>query len=107
VENKFIPDYLHGASPRTSSRTGPDAGSAVNYGLPEVRDKVFRIFQDVCTRYDVDGIEMDFYRHPVYFKPQMTGEPVTQEHCDMMTGLLRRIRAMTIDVGQETGTPQC
>ncbi len=79
--------------------------SAVNYAIPEVRDKVFRILADVCKRYDVDGIELDFYRHPVYFKPQMTGEPVTQEHCDMMTDLLRRLRAMTEEQGLRRGRP--
>jgi len=79
--------------------------SAVNYGLPEVREKVFRILQDVCTRYDVDGLEFDFFRHPVYFKPQMTGDPVTQEHCDMMTDLLRRVRKMVDDEGVRRGRP--
>jgi hypothetical protein len=37
--------------------------SAVNYELPAVRNKVFEILKDVCTRYDVDGIELDFFRH--------------------------------------------
>lgn len=79
--------------------------SAVNYGLPEVREKVFRILQDVATRYAVDGLELDFFRHPVYFKPQMTGEPVTQEQCDMITELLRRVRAMTVEVAAKRGRP--
>lgn len=98
------PDYLMGRS-TDEFPYGGGRWSAVNYGLPEVRDKVFRIFRDVCTRYDVDGIEMDFYRHPVYFKPQMTGEPVTQEHCNMMTDLVRRVRSMTIDVAKKRGRP--
>ena len=46
--------------------------------LPEVREKVFRIFRDVCMRYDVDGIEMDFFRHPLYFREMMLGEPVSR-----------------------------
>ncbi len=86
-------------------RHGGGRWSAVNYGLPEVREKVFRILRDVCTRYDVDGIELDFFRHPVYFKPQMTGKPVTQEQCDQMTDLLRRVRAMTEEVAQKRGRP--
>ena len=72
--------------------------SALDYGQPEVRDKTFRILQDVATRYDVDGLELDFFRHPVFFRPQMTGDPVTQTHCDMMTGLVRRVRQMVDDV---------
>jgi hypothetical protein len=79
--------------------------SAMNYALPEVRDKVFRIFKDVATRYDVDGVELDFWRHPVYFKPQMTGKPVRQEHCDMMTELLRRVREMADAQAKKRGRP--
>lgn len=98
------PEYLMGTK---ESKFPHDGGrwSAVNYGLPEVRDKVSRILRDVATRYDVDGLELDFYRHPVYFKPQMTGEPVTQEDCDLMTDLLRRVRAMTVDVAAKRGRP--
>ncbi|MCC6695994.1 MAG: family 10 glycosylhydrolase [Candidatus Hydrogenedentes bacterium] len=98
------PEYLMGKKGEKFPHGG-GRWSAVDYGLPEVRDKVFRIFADVSTRYDVDGIEMDFFRHPVYFKPQMTGEPVTQEHCDMMTDLIRRVRAMTEEVGLKRGRP--
>jgi hypothetical protein len=53
----------------------------------------------------VDGVELDFFRHPVYFKPQMTGHPVEQEHCDHMTDLLRRVREMTERVGAKRGQP--
>ncbi len=98
------PEYLMGEKGEKFPHGG-GRWSAVNYGLPEVRDKVFRIFADVCARYDVDGIEMDFFRHPVYFKPQMTGEPVTQEHCDEMTELIRRVRIMTEMIGRQRGRP--
>jgi hypothetical protein len=101
---KDHPEYLMGKKGEKFA-AGGGRWSAVNYGLPEVRDKVFRILKDVATRYDVDGIEMDFFRHPVYFKPQMLGEPVTQEHCDMMTDLLRRVRAMTEGVAARRGRP--
>ena len=79
--------------------------SALNYARPAVRDKVFCILEDVCTRYDVDGVELDFFRHPVYFPPQITGGVVTEEHCDQMTALLRRIRKMTEDVGLTRNRP--
>jgi len=86
-------------------KKGRKLWSAVNYARPEVRDKVFRILQDVATRYDVDGLELDFFRHPVFFKPQTAGKPAAQEHCDMMTGLLRRVRQMTERVAAERGRP--
>jgi len=98
------PEYMMGEKGEKFPHGG-GRWSAVNYGLPEVRDKVFRILRDVATRYDVDGLELDFYRHPVYFKPQMTGDPVTQEQCDLMTGLLRQLRAMTVEVAAARGRP--
>jgi hypothetical protein len=98
------PEYLMGRK-EDKFPHGGHRWSAVNYGMPEVRDKVFRILQDVAARYEVDGIELDFFRHPVYFKPQMTGAPVTQEHCEMMTDLLRRVRAMTVEVAVKRGRP--
>ena len=79
--------------------------SSLDYGRSEVRDRAFEILRDVARRYDVDGLELDFFRHPIYFRPQMTGEPVTQGHCDLMTGLLRRVRAMTIEQETWRGRP--
>ncbi len=98
------PEYLVGKQDQ-KPRYGCGRWSSVDYGRAEVRDKVYRILADVCTRYDVDGIEMDFFRHPVVFKPQVTGQPVTQAHCDLMTGLVRRVREMTERVGAKRGRP--
>jgi hypothetical protein len=84
---------------------GFDRWSALDYGFPETREKVSRILRDVCTRYDVDGVELDFDRHPHYFRRQMFGEPVTQEDCCKMTGLLRRVREMTDERGRARGRP--
>ncbi len=101
---KEHPQLLMGTS-ADKFRYGGRRWSAVNYGLPQVREKVFRILSDVATRYDIDGLELDFFRHPVYFKPQMTGQPVTQEHCDMMTELLKRVRTMADEVAAKRGRP--
>ncbi len=97
-------EYLMGTR-ESKYKHGGGRWSAVNYERPEVRDKVFRILKDVASRYNVDGLELDFYRHPVYFKPQMTGDPVTQEQCDLMTGLLRRLREMTAEIAAQRNRP--
>lgn len=101
---KDHPDLLMGQTGQKFPHGG-HRWSAVNYALPEAREKIFRILQDVATRYDVDGLELDFWRHPVYFKQQMTGQPVTQEQCDLMTDLLRRVRAMTDSRAEQRGRP--
>ena len=98
------PEYLVGKQ-KLRYPYGCNRWSSVDYGLEPVRDKVYRILEDVCTHYDVDGIELDFFRHPVLFREQMVGKPITQEHCDKMTALMRRIREMTERVGRERGKP--
>jgi hypothetical protein len=97
-------DYLVGTKGKELPY-GANRWTSVDFGIAGVRDKVFRILNEVCERYDVDGIELDFFRHPVLFRPQMTGNPVTQEHCDLMTGLLRRVRKMTEAVAQRRQRP--
>ena len=69
--------------------------SAWDYAHQEVRNRVFALFEDVCLRYDVDGIEMDFMRHLPHFKINGEGTDCTQKERNMMTKLLRRIRKMT------------
>jgi len=79
--------------------------SALNYSLPEVREHIFLIIQEVCQRYDVDGIELDFERSPIYFPPTLDMLPVEQKHLNMMTDLLRQIREMTVTVALKRGRP--
>lgn len=79
--------------------------SAVDYEKQQVRDKVLEILTDVCSRYDIDGVELDFFRFPVFFKPQLYGQPVTQQHCDMMTDLVKKVRVMTENVSLKRGRP--
>jgi uncharacterized lipoprotein YddW (UPF0748 family) len=35
--------------------------------IPEVRDYYFSILRELCTNYDVDGVELDFQRYPKFF----------------------------------------
>ncbi len=72
--------------------------SAVNYEMSKVRNRMYQIFKRICTKHDIDGIEMDFYRHPIYFKNQMFGKPVTDRQRNIMTGFIRKVRRMTEQV---------
>jgi len=79
--------------------------TAVDYGKQEIRDQQYEIIRDVCQRYDVDGIELDFMRQPIFFRPTMEGRPVAQEQIDIMTDFLARVRAMTEQAGKDRGKP--
>ena len=98
------PDWLvgkpDGAYPYACGRW-----SALDYGIPAVREQTYALLADVAARYDVDGLELDFFRHPVLFRQQLTGEPVTAEHRAMMTDLIRRIRTMADEVAEARGRP--
>lgn len=86
-------------------RTPHGRWSSVNYAQPEIRDLAFRFIEEVCRNYDVDGVELDFFRHMCYFSSVAHGGTATQEDRDAMTELLRRVRAMTEEVGLQRGRP--
>jgi len=99
---KDHPEWLMG-TPEKRPANGP--WTAVDYGQPEIRDLAFKFFEEVCNNYDVDGVQMDFFRHLVYFRPHAEGRPVGQAELDMMTELIRRIRVMADEVGAKRGRP--
>lgn len=96
------PEYLLGGY-REKLKHGSWAG--VNYALPEIRELAFRYVEEVCRNYDVDGVELDFFRHPVFFKSTTRGEPATADEIAGMTAMMRRIRAMADEVGRARGRP--
>ena len=79
--------------------------SGLDFSFPEVRDHVFANIEEVAHNYDVDGIEMDFFRHYPFFRPTRDMLPVEAEHLEMMTGLVRRVRQLADEVGERRGRP--
>ncbi|MCC6681860.1 MAG: hypothetical protein IT445_13255 [Phycisphaeraceae bacterium] len=88
-----------------SFERGYKSWTLLRYDRPEVRDLIFRLIQEVCNNYDIDGVELDFWRHPAYFVEPLQGKPVPQEKMDQMTELWRRVRHMTEEVGLKRGRP--
>ena len=43
--------------------------TGLNYAFPEVRTHMSRIIFELIERFDIDGIELDFMRHPAFFRP--------------------------------------
>lgn len=99
---KDHPEYLLGTREKPPPH-GP--WSAVDYAQPEVREYVFGHLQDVCSRYDVDGIEFDFFRQLTCFKSLAWGKQVSQEERDTMTELLGRVREMMDEIGRNRQRP--
>lgn len=87
------------------ARTPHGRWSSVNYAIPEIRDLAFRYIEEVCANYDVDGIELDFFRHLCYFPSTARGGRASDEEREAMTSLIRRLRAMTEEIGLRRGRP--
>lgn len=97
------PAWLIG-SPTQKPKHG--AWSAVDFTRDEIRDLALRYTEEVCRNYDVDGVEIDFIRHPVFFKrAAQTGTECNDDERRLMTGLMRRVRTMTESEGLRRGRP--
>ena len=96
------PEWLMGSKEK---RPKYGAWSAVDFGVPEIRDLAFRYCEEVCQNYDVDGIELDFFRHAFFFKCSGKGAACGAAELDQMTSLMQRIRKMTEEVGRKRGRP--
>lgn len=77
----------------------------VDYAHPEVRDLMVETFKEVLAGYDVDGVDLDFLRHPAFFPETRLFKPVARPHLEMMTGMVGRIRAEVLAAGRRKGRP--
>ncbi len=97
------PEWLIG-SPTQKPKFG--AWSAVDFTRDEIRALAFRYVEEVCQNYAVDGIEIDFFRHPVFFgRAAQTGTACDDTEHGLMTDLIRRILTMTEREGLRRGRP--
>ncbi|MBN2025037.1 MAG: hypothetical protein JW809_19830 [Pirellulales bacterium] len=96
------PEWLMGS---LTDRPAHGAWSAIDYGVAEVRSLALAYVEEVCENYDIDGVELDFFRHPFYFRSHTSGGKATQADRDQMTQLIRDIRTMTERVGLERERP--
>ncbi len=77
----------------------------VDYAHPEVRDLVVETFKEVLAGYDVDGVDLDFLRHPAFFPETRLFKPVTRPHLEVMTDMVGRIRAEVLAASRRKGRP--
>ncbi len=79
--------------------------AAFDYSHPEVRQFILALAEDVLSRYDVDGIELDFERNPPFFKSFYEGGSASEEETKAMTQLVRDIRHTSEIVGLRKKKP--
>ena len=72
----------------------------LNYERPEVREHYVKLIREVCSRYDLDGLELDFQRFWLYF-------PTGREHegTKLMMGFMEQARAATREAAKRLKHP--
>jgi hypothetical protein len=70
-----------------------------------VRQRTKELIQEVALNYDVDGIDLDWLRHPIHFPETMRGEPVPGAKAALITQLTRDVREMLDRIGGQRGRP--
>ena len=71
---------------------------AMDYGVPEVRGHVLRVVRELAELYDIDGLDLDFMRWPIYFK----GDEV-KANTPLMTDFIGEIRSILDEAGKRRG----
>ncbi|HCR19831.1 MAG TPA: hypothetical protein DIU35_20330 [Candidatus Latescibacteria bacterium] len=71
-----------------------------DFSVPEIREHRFAHIEEVCTRYEWDGVELDWQRHAFHFD-----EDEAYRLRYLLTDLQRRVRAMTNELGEKRGQP--
>ena len=72
--------------------------TGLDFTFPEVREHRLSIVEEVVERFDVDGVELDFMRHPAFFR---TDEAYGSRY--LMTDLVARARRMLDEAGSRRG----
>ena len=79
--------------------------TAQDFSHEPVRQRKLEIIEEICQRYDVDGFELDYIRHPVLFSRRMRGEPCTVDEIAIITSMMREIRSLTDAAANRRGRP--
>jgi len=90
------PEYRLGNDSNAYSLS--DGARIFNYLVPEVRDFYFSVLEELCTKYDVDGVELDFQRAPRFFH-----DAEVDRGRAVMTAYVKRIREMMDRIGEMRG----
>jgi len=68
---------------------------ALNFAVDKVRGHRLAQLREICQKYPVDGLDLDFQRFPAYFP---FGEE--ESYRDVMTGWIEQVRLMVDEIAQ-------
>ncbi|MFP6646429.1 MAG: hypothetical protein VCF24_23125 [Candidatus Latescibacterota bacterium] len=70
----------------------------LDYKFPGVREHILSVVIELIERFDVAGIELDYFRHPAFFRVE---EAYSNRY--LMTDFVRQIRQRLDEVGKDRG----
>jgi len=70
----------------------------LDYGRQEVRDHTMALIKEVCSRYDLDGLELDWNRFPLHLK-----EGEEDLHRDTLTEWMKQVRSVITEAERKWG----
>ena len=88
--------HLEILGPRVNPIVAKWLPGGLNFSIPEVRDRRLAELKEVCERYPIDGLDLDFQRFPIYF-------PFGSETSNIgtMTSWVREVREMTKEIADD------
>lgn len=72
----------------------------LDYERPEVREHYLKLVREVCERYDIDGLELDYLRFWLYFRPGRE-----TYGAGLMTAFVEQVRQLTEAAAKRLGHP--
>ncbi|MFI4910932.1 MAG: hypothetical protein ACIAQZ_04625 [Sedimentisphaeraceae bacterium JB056] len=60
-----------------------------NWAIPEAREYKFKFIKEICENYDISGLELDFMRHPNFFRLY---ETTSEQRAKIMADFVRDVR---------------
>lgn len=103
--SQFKKDNLDLLVGRWDNRPKHGYWSAMDFTRKAVRDRFVAVAVELMTDYEVDGLEIDFARHMVYFKSVAFGGTASDGECEMLTDAMRQVRAAAEKVGRARQRP--
>ena len=74
--------------------------TGLDYAFPEVRERTASVIIELFERFDVDGVELDFMRHPTFFRPD---EAYANRY--LMTDLVAHVHRRMEQISGARGRP--
>ena len=72
--------------------------SALDYAQPQVRQRFLQTIEETCRRYDLDGVELDWCRHPFFFQPG-----TERQNVPLLTDFVRTVRRRIREIARQKG----